>query len=276
MYYTFDQLNNKNSDAKVSDKKYPCPNYIAPNTKNYYNYFNLPSTQNTNINELPFYKVNQDAKLVSPPETLPPIGGKSNKIAPIEEDTNNTIDKTTSATKSKTNEPNSQELRFKNMKKPNLQEISSTNMKKPNSQETYSLTEKNYNPKTEIKKKNLLPVLDSKFNYREICKQSILLEDHLSVTEKRCSDCCIKHFLALEALSEEALGLDKDKNEFKELQSLPNSIREIQKLWYQDPDGNAEKCVQDLRKIRKSLMTKCFSVVFDESKKCSGNVCSIK
>ena len=125
MYYTFDQLNNQNSDAKVSDKKYPCPNYIAPNTKNYYNYFNLPSTQNTNINELPFYKVNQDAKLVSPPETLPPIERKSNKIALIEDDSD-TIDEKPSKNISKTNEPNLQEIRFKNIKKPNLKEISST------------------------------------------------------------------------------------------------------------------------------------------------------
>ena len=253
MYYTLDQMN-RNSSAKISDKKYSCPNYIAPDTKNYYNYFNLPSTQNTNVNELPFYQVSQDKKLVFPAEILPPI---EKELVVVEEkdslDTSNDVD------------TSNDEKQLKSKVKSFLPK------------EKYVAPDKSsYNPRSEIKQKNLLPVLDSKFNYREICKQSILLEDHLSVTEKRCTDCCIKHFLALEALSEEALGLDKGKNEFVEFETLPNRIREIQKLWYQDPEANATKCVQDLRKIRKSLMTKCFPIVFDESKKCSGNVCSLK
>jgi hypothetical protein len=251
MYYTLDQMN-RNSSAKISDTKYSCPNYIAPDTKNYYNYFNLPSTQNTNINELPFYQVSQDKKLVFPAEILPPI----EKELIVEETEAENIPKKGTV----------QGPLIKNKKLDSLLP-----------KENYNVTDKfSYNPQKEIKQKNLLPVLDSKFNYREICKQSILLEDHLSVNEKRCTDCCIKHFLALEALSEEALGLDKGKNEFVEFETLPNRIREIQKLWYQDPEANATKCVQDLRKIRKSLMTKCFPIVFDESKKCSGNVCSLK
>ena len=61
--------------------------------------------------------------------------------------------------------------------------------------------------------KKLLPVLDPCFNMREICKQCILLEDHLFQTEKRCTDCIKKHFLTIEALGEEAITLDKE-NEY--------------------------------------------------------------
>ena len=87
MYYTLDQMN-RNSSAKISDKKYSCPNYIAPDTKNYYNYFNLPSTQNTNVNELPFYQVSQDKKLVFPAESLPPI--QKELVVVEEKDSTNT------------------------------------------------------------------------------------------------------------------------------------------------------------------------------------------
>lgn len=117
----------------------------------------------------------------------------------------------------------------------------------------------------------LLPVLDSKFNLREICKQSILLEDHLTHREKRCKDCCIKHFLALEGLCEEAVTLDKNRDIIKE--DLPNLIRTIQKKWYENPDENAHECAQMLRQMRKKFQLDCFDIIFTNS--CSSGVCSI-
>ena len=60
-------------------------------------------------------------------------------------------------------------------------------------QENYSLSPKN-EMEDEEKNATLLPVMDCKFNFREICKQCILLEDHLTHNEKRCIDCCMKHF----------------------------------------------------------------------------------
>ena len=129
---------------------------------------------------------------------------------------------------------------------------------------------------TEIERKgNLLPVLDSKFNLREICKQCILLEDHLTQKEKRCEDCCIKHFLAIEALSEEALSLDKEKAIYDKIEDLPNKIRKIQKKWLDNKSANAHDCSQMLRDIRKSLMENCFAVIFDSEKKCDGTKCKI-
>jgi hypothetical protein len=131
----------------------------------------------------------------------------------------------------------------------------------------------NYNPQSEIKDKKLLPVLESNFNLREICKQSILLEDHLSQKDKRCLDCIVKHFLALEGLSEEAITLDKNGLYKKELENLPNEIREIQKFWFSNPEMNSHQTAQKLREIRKRFQTNVFNFIFENN--CKNNQCSI-
>lgn len=51
------------------------------------------------------------------------------------------------------------------------------------------------------------PVSDPAYNMREIAKQSILLEEHLTVPEKFCPDCCVKHLLHCHGLAIEALML---------------------------------------------------------------------
>jgi len=123
--------------------------------------------------------------------------------------------------------------------------------------------------------KKLLPVLETKFNLREICKQCILLEDHLSQNEKQCHDCIVKHFLALEGLSEEAITLDKKNENPNNVQNLPEKIRNLQKLWYKNPEKTHE-CSQELRKIRKTMMEDCFPIIFDENtQSCSSNQCKI-
>lgn len=102
----------------------------------------------------------------------------------------------------------------------------------------------------------LLPVLDPCFNMREICKQSILLEDHLFQTEKRCTDCIKKHFLTLEGLAEEAITLDKeDEYNLHELR-LPERLRELQKKFLQKEEP--QSIAQSLRQIRKPLMARFF------------------
>lgn len=123
----------------------------------------------------------------------------------------------------------------------------------------------------------LLPVLDCRFNLREICKQSILLEDHLSHDQKRCTDCCIKHFLALEGLCEEAVTLDRE-NQYHEVKDLAKKIRHLQKLWYENPEKNSHMCSQELRQLRKRFQINVFPIVFDETipNSCSGGVCAIK
>jgi hypothetical protein len=103
----------------------------------------------------------------------------------------------------------------------------------------------------------LLPVLDPCFNMREVCKQCILLEDHLFQNEKRCEDCIRKHFLTLEGLCEEAITLDKS-NQYKLSQyKLPEKLRALQKEFRDNrTDATCESIAQRLRQIRKPLMAK--------------------
>jgi len=105
----------------------------------------------------------------------------------------------------------------------------------------------------------LLPVLEPMYNMREMCKQIILLEDHLFQTRKRCEDCICKHFLTIEALAEEAVTLDKDKKYTKYLEQLPDRIRDLQHQYIKNSD-DIHEVAQGLRKIRKEMMTKSFKV----------------
>lgn len=106
---------------------------------------------------------------------------------------------------------------------------------------------------------SLLPVLDPRFNMREICKQSVLLEDHLFQKEKRCHDCIIKHFLTIEGLAEEAITLDKE-HKYSELIDLPQKIRVIEQKYLKNHTDPKQPAItaQELREIRKGYMQKCF------------------
>lgn len=126
-----------------------------------------------------------------------------------------------------------------------------------------------------LEKGDLLPVMDPTFNMREICKQSILLEDHLSQTEKRCYDCCIKHFLTIEALAEEAITLDVNQKHKDKLQDLPARVRKLQKMWHEDPDSHSHKVSQQLRLLRKDFQMDSFTIAF-QTQDCEGGVCKIK
>ncbi len=122
----------------------------------------------------------------------------------------------------------------------------------------------------------LLPVMDPEFNLREICKQCILLEDHLSHDEKRCFDCCVKHFLTIEALAEEAITLGQPNTSCSlKVQQLPSRIRNLQSKWHDDPDKNSFIVSQELRKIRKDFQIDAFDVVF-RSSSCKDGVCKVK
>jgi len=122
----------------------------------------------------------------------------------------------------------------------------------------------------------LLPVMDPRFNLREICKQCILLEDHLTHPEKRCTDCCIKHFLTIEALAEEAVTLDKEQK-YARLIELAVIIRSLQDMWYKNPEDSAHTVSQKLREIRKTYQIDNFDIIFrDDKQQCSGGVCSVK
>jgi len=106
------------------------------------------------------------------------------------------------------------------------------------------------------KERKLLPVLDPMFNLREICKQIILLEDHLFQKGKRCNDCISKHFLYLEGLAEEAITLDHKRNYVKLLENLPDDFRILQKEYLKKVDPSI--IAQKLRTVRKKYMENSF------------------
>ena len=94
------------------------------------------------------------------------------------------------------------------------------------------------------------------FNMREVCKQCILLEDHLFQTKKRCEDCIKKHCLTMEGLAEEAITLDKNNEYDLDKLQLPDKIRTISRRYINGEDPVL--IAQSLRQIRKPLMNKYF------------------
>ena len=103
----------------------------------------------------------------------------------------------------------------------------------------------------------MLDIFDPIHNLKEICKEFVLLEDHLSTPEKQCSDCIRKHLLKAEAFAEEAIGLDKTGEHLKLTRPLPTQIRSIQQAFL---DGEEKHQIgQRVRKLRKKLSPHCFS-----------------
>lgn len=101
----------------------------------------------------------------------------------------------------------------------------------------------------------LLPVMDPCFNMREVCKQCILLEDHLNNKGKDCNDCIQKHILAIEALCEEAVSLDKE-GKYPDIYELPSVCRNLSRKFINGED--LRKLAQQYRVIRKDLMKKYY------------------
>ena len=104
--------------------------------------------------------------------------------------------------------------------------------------------------------KNLLPIMNPLFNMREVCKQCILLEDHLFSKSKRCDDCIKKHCLTIEGLAEEAITLDKENQHGLDTFGLPDKFRKIERRYLNGEDPIS--IAQSIRQIRKPLMNKYF------------------
>ena len=101
-----------------------------------------------------------------------------------------------------------------------------------------------------------LPIFDPRFNMREVCKQLVLLEDHLFQPEKHCPDCVRKHLMAAEAYAEEAVTLDKHQQFGDVLGGLADEIRGVCDDYYANP--NRQAVAQKARAIRKRLSKDAF------------------
>lgn len=104
--------------------------------------------------------------------------------------------------------------------------------------------------------KTLLPVMRPTFNFREICKQLSLLEDHMVHSVKRCRDCVNKHFLMAEGLAEECKSLcgqaalkDEAAAVARELRVYHHAIASPQAT-----PATWEYVATRLRRLRKRLM----------------------
>jgi hypothetical protein len=100
------------------------------------------------------------------------------------------------------------------------------------------------------------PINSAIFNVREITKQMLLLEDHLTDDEKFCVDCIRKHFLMIEALSEEAVQMDSRSKWASIAMSMAKQVRLWQMAFI---DGsNKANISQGIRKRRKELVEMVF------------------
>jgi hypothetical protein len=99
----------------------------------------------------------------------------------------------------------------------------------------------------------LLPVMDPRFNLREIAKQMLLLEDHLGQPRKRCDDCIRKHFAFIEALAEEACSLQTRGPYYRLCTDIQEFARRLYAELFQDLVDH-EQAAETLRLIRKPLL----------------------
>ena len=98
-----------------------------------------------------------------------------------------------------------------------------------------------------------LSILDPEFNFREIAKQMLLLEDHLLHENKHCPDCIRKHLMTIEAFAEEAVSLDKRDRWVPLAKSLVGFARR----WLQQVEDHPRawgRIAQSIRQVRKVLV----------------------
>ena len=92
-----------------------------------------------------------------------------------------------------------------------------------------------FNPKPskkskKTKKHKLYPIMETRFNIREIAKQMILLEQHLANPKLRCPDCILKHSYTIEGLIDESVCLDRKMKYCSITTELSERYHEISKV----------------------------------------------
>lgn len=112
-----------------------------------------------------------------------------------------------------------------------------------------------YSMQAGLDDRSRMSLTDPLFNLREIVKQMILLEDHLSHPYKLCPDCVRKHILCIEGFAEEAVSLDQEGTWLP----LTEGLADMARLWMEQfTDGRPPKEIaDDLRVIRKQLTPQC-------------------
>lgn len=102
------------------------------------------------------------------------------------------------------------------------------------------------------------PALNSaEFNVREIAKQMLLLEDHLSDDDKFCKDCIRKHLMMIEGLAEEAVTLGPDSPWKKYCKDLAVVARKWM-VRFTDKATDRYAIAKEIRMIRKKMVEKVY------------------
>lgn len=105
---------------------------------------------------------------------------------------------------------------------------------------------------------NLFPVMDPRFNLREIAKNFLLLELHLCHPKQRCQDCIKKHFLTCEALAEEAAQIDVEGRNRSACEELAENIRKLESEFVHGKPPC--EIAQAIRILRKPLVQETFDM----------------
>lgn len=95
-----------------------------------------------------------------------------------------------------------------------------------------------------------LDLRDPRYNLREVAKQWLLLEEHLSDPEKFCRDCIVKHAALAEAYAGEAFQLDSEKRYTALISDALMSCRRI----HEALRNEAPEVASIVRQARKSLL----------------------
>ena len=101
------------------------------------------------------------------------------------------------------------------------------------------------------------PVSSVEYNIENILKQSVLLEEHLAVPNKRCSECIVKHFHHIIGLSEEAQTLaGNDQKKYPFVESNVDYYEALLERYLNDPKSsdNLLQLQEKLRSRRKVLV----------------------
>jgi hypothetical protein len=114
---------------------------------------------------------------------------------------------------------------------------------------------------------DLYPILNPKFNMREVAKQCLLLEDHLNNKNKRCIDCIKKHMLIIDGLLEEAVSLEQNNRERDLYRSKHKEWVLIEKEYSNNSNDNntLDNISKQIRLFRKPLVYDYFDMVSEYS-----------
>lgn len=101
------------------------------------------------------------------------------------------------------------------------------------------------------------PVTEPAYNMKSVVMQSILLEEHMAEDKKYCKQCCVKHFLHIMALCEEALMMaGKDQDKYPLMKESLMFYDKAYNKWNdnKDDDKTRTAITTGLREWRKKIM----------------------